>query len=46
MGTDPRRVWRYQRGNPNPYIEEKQTTQWPNKKVHIKLKIIVRKKLW
>ena len=23
-----RRVWRYQRGNQNPYIEE-QTTQWP-----------------
>jgi len=23
-----RRVWRYQRGNHNPYIEE-QTTQWP-----------------
>jgi len=22
-------VWRYQRGNQNPYIEEKQTTQWP-----------------
>jgi len=28
-----RRVWRYQRGNQNPYIEEKQTTQWPNEKV-------------
>ena len=27
-----RRVWRYQRGNQNPYIEE-QTTQWPNEKV-------------
>ena len=24
-----RRVWRYQRGNQNPYIEEGQTTQWP-----------------
>jgi hypothetical protein len=24
-----RRVWRYQRGNQNPYIEEEQTTQWP-----------------
>jgi hypothetical protein len=24
-----RRVWRYQRGNHNPYIEEEQTTQWP-----------------
>jgi hypothetical protein len=23
------RVWRYQRGNRNPYIEEEQTTQWP-----------------
>ena len=27
-----RRVWRYQRGNQNPYIEEEQTTQWPKKK--------------
>ena len=26
-----RRVWRYQRGNQNPYIEE-QTTQWPKEK--------------
>ena len=26
-----RRVWRYQRGNQIPYIEE-QTTQWPKKK--------------
>ena len=44
-----RRVWRYQRGNHNPYIEEEQTTQWPKEKVqkdkqrstniHIKLKI-------
>ena len=25
-----RRVWRYQRGNQNPHIEE-QTTQWPLK---------------
>jgi hypothetical protein len=24
-----RRVWRYQRGNWNPYIEEEQRTQWP-----------------
>ena len=24
-----RRVWIYQRGNQNPYIEEEQTTQWP-----------------
>jgi hypothetical protein len=28
-----RRVWRYQRGNQNPYIEEEQTTQWPNEQV-------------
>jgi hypothetical protein len=28
-----RRDWRYQRGNQNPYIEEKQTTQWPKEKV-------------
>ena len=28
-----RRVWRYQRGNQNPYIEEEQTTQWPKQKV-------------
>jgi hypothetical protein len=27
-----RRVWRYQRGNQNPYIEEEQTTQWPSGK--------------
>ena len=27
-----RRVWRYQRGNQNPYIEEEQTTQWPREK--------------
>ena len=27
-----RRVWRYQRGNQNPYIDEGQTTQWPKKK--------------
>jgi len=26
-----RRVWRYQRANQNPYIEE-QTTQWPKEK--------------
>jgi len=26
------RVWRYQRGNQNPYIEEKQTPQWPKEK--------------
>ena len=23
-----RQIWRYQRGNQNPYIEEEQTTQW------------------
>ena len=28
-----RRVWRNQSGNQNPYIEEEQTTQWPNEKV-------------
>ena len=28
-----RRVWRYQRGNQNPYIEEEQTTQWPKEKL-------------
>jgi hypothetical protein len=27
------RVWRYQRGNENPYIKEEQTTQWPKEKV-------------
>jgi hypothetical protein len=27
-----RRVWRYQSGNQNPYIEEEQTTQWPKDK--------------
>ena len=27
------RVWRSQRGNQNPYIEEEQTTQWPKEKV-------------
>jgi hypothetical protein len=24
-----RRVWKYQRGNQNPCVEEEQTTQWP-----------------
>ena len=28
-----RRVWRYQRGNHNPYIEKEQTTQWSKEKV-------------
>ena len=27
-----RRVWRYQRGNQNPYIGEEQTTQWSKEK--------------
>ena len=26
------RVWRYNRGNQNPYIEEKQTTYWQKEK--------------
>ena len=26
-------VWRYERGNQNPYIEEEHTTQWPKEKV-------------
>ena len=33
MHSSLRRVWRYQRGNPNPYIEEEQTTQWPKDNV-------------
>ena len=28
-----RRVWRYQKFNQNPNIEEEQTTQWPKEKV-------------
>ena len=28
-----RGVWRYQRGNHNPYIENEQTTQWPKENV-------------
>jgi hypothetical protein len=35
MVATRRRVWRYQRGNPNPYIEENQTTQWPKEKVTV-----------
>ena len=27
------RVWRYQSGNQNPYVEEERTTQWPKGKV-------------
>ena len=27
-----RRFWRYQSGNQNPYIEEEETTQWPEEK--------------
>jgi hypothetical protein len=30
---ESRRVWRYERGNQNPYIEEVQTTQLPKVKV-------------
>ena len=30
--NNTRRVWRYQRGNQNRYIEEEQTTQWPEEK--------------
>jgi len=30
--TYVKRVWRYQRGNQKPYIEEGQTTQWPKEK--------------
>jgi len=31
MYSNVKRLWRYQRGNQNPYIEEEQTTQWPKK---------------
>jgi hypothetical protein len=27
-----KRVWRYQMGNQNSYIEEEQTTQWPKER--------------
>ena len=30
--NNARRVLRYKRDNQNPYIEEEQTTQWPNEK--------------
>ena len=30
---EPRSVWRYQRGNQIPYIQEEQTTQWSKEKV-------------
>ena len=33
LSFEVRRVWRYQRDNQNPYIEEEQTTQWPKGKV-------------
>jgi hypothetical protein len=33
VDTSVRRVWRYQRGNQNPYIEEEQITQRPKEKV-------------
>ena len=32
MKNPVRRVWRYQRVNQNPQIEEGQTTQWPKEK--------------
>jgi hypothetical protein len=32
-GLCVRWVWKYQRGNQNPYIEEELTTQWPKEKV-------------
>jgi len=31
--NNTRRVWRYQLGNHNSYIEEEQTIQWPKEKV-------------
>jgi hypothetical protein len=43
--TPRRRVWRYQRDNQNPYIDEGQTTQWQKRtnndlqKIHKQLKI-------
>jgi hypothetical protein len=33
QSLDNWRVWRYQRGNQNPYIEEEQTTQWLSEQV-------------
>ena len=33
LSANLRRVWRYQRSNQNPYIEEGQTTQWQKEKV-------------
>jgi len=30
-----RSVWRHQRGNQNPYIDEEQKTQWPKEKVQM-----------
>jgi len=45
-GQGARRVWRHQRGNQNPYIEEEQTTMAKRnstnndqQNIHIKLKI-------
>jgi len=32
LWSEIRRVWRYQRGNQNPYIKEGQTTQWPSER--------------
>ena len=33
--AESRRVWKYQRGNQNPYIEEEQTTQYPKVQITI-----------
>ena len=33
------RVWRYQRSNQNPYIEEEQTTEWWKEKVQLSTKL-------
>jgi hypothetical protein len=33
MNGIKKRVWRYQRENKNPHIDEGQTTQWPKEKV-------------
>jgi hypothetical protein len=31
--TSTQRIWRHQRDNQNPYIQEEHTTQWPKEKV-------------
>jgi hypothetical protein len=41
-----RRVWRCQRRNQNPYIEEGQTTQWPKEKVHKDKQRSTKKTTW